>query len=210
MNISSIIDISWPISERMTAYKNKKVVNLTPTRVFEVGGVRESLLTLSSHTGTHVDAPAHFLKDGATVDQVALTKMFGPCRVLDMTSLEEKIMLVDLESYNIQPDERILFKTKNSWFSETAVASTSFVYLDGGAAQYLADRRVGLVGVDYLGIERNQPTHTTHITLLAVGMVIVEGLRLKEVPTGNYFLCCLPLKVTGAEAAPARVVLLSL
>lgn len=203
-----ILDISWPVSEQMTAYKDKKIVSIKSTRVFEEGGVRESILTLGTHTGTHIDAPAHFLKNGATIDQVALDRLVGPCRVLNMMTVEEKITIADLEKYHFQAGDRILFKTKNSLLSETAGASTSFIYLDGMAAPYLAEQRVSLVGIDYLGIERNQPEHPTHRALLEAGICILEGLRLKEVEPGNYFLCCLPLKILGAEAAPARVTLL--
>ncbi|MBS1987086.1 cyclase family protein [Candidatus Dependentiae bacterium] len=203
------IDISWPISAAMTAYKDRSVVCITPTKLFERDAVRESLITLGSHTGTHIDAPAHFIADGVTTDDISLDALVGPCTVIDMAygfdviTREHLIAVAD----QLQPDTRILFKTRNSVRSATDLFDAHFVYIDKEAALYLAQCKLKAVGIDYLGIERDQPGHETHITLLNAGVVIIEGLRLGHVSPGDYFLHCLPLALVGSDGAPARAIL---
>lgn len=208
MNPKKIIDISWPISENIRTYKNKKFVAITPIRKFEEGGVRESTITLWSHTGTHVDAPAHFLEDGMTVEKIAPRSLVGPCRVLDLSDVENRLTVENLEREKIVAGEIILLRTRNSSSPINGQDSQDFVYLDGAAAAYLVSCGVRAVGIDHLGIEREQPNHETHIVLLQAGVIIIEGLRLAHVPAGNYFLCCLPLAIIGGDAAPARAVLI--
>jgi len=203
----NIIDISWPISERMTAYKDRKVVKFTPIRIFSKDKLRETNVVVESHTGTHVDAPAHFLKNGKTIDKYSLDYFFGECRVLDFTRVKEKIVKGDLEKHKIKRNEIILLRTRNSYRGSNARFDKKFVYLDKSGAAYLAQRNVRTVGIDYLGIERSQKEHGTHRTLLRNGVAIIEGLRLKGVKAGNYLLVCLPLLMVGLDAAPARAVL---
>lgn len=208
MNAQQIIDISWPITNDITTYKNKKFVSITPIRKFEDGGVRESTITLWSHTGTHIDAPAHFVADGATIDAIDLRSVVGTCQVLDLTAVNDRITVADLERHKISANDIVLFKTRNSQKPPTALDTMDFVYLDAEAASYLVLKGVRAVGTDHLGIERGQPKHETHITLLQAGVIIIEGLRLAYVVPGNYFLCCLPLAIVGGDAAPARAILL--
>ena len=203
----NLIDISWPISQNMTAYKDKKVVAIEHTKTFKQDNVRETMLHLGSHTGTHVDAPAHFLENGKSIDQIPLDMFIGSCTVLDLTNVEERIVLEDLEQETIEKDSIVLFKTRNSFLSPEAAFNASFIYLTLSGAQYLVKKRVKAVGVDYLGIERSQPNHETHTELLRNNVGIIEGLRLQGVEPGNYTLWCLPLNVVGIEAAPARAVL---
>lgn len=193
----------------MTTYKDGDDVKIKKVQSFSKNSVREHELTISSHIGTHIDAPAHFLQDGATLDQIALEKLVGPCRVLDFTKNEEKITQEDLLPFSISPSERILFKTKNSFLSPTKKFDYNFIYLDHTGAAYLAEIGISCVGIDYLGIERNQPDHESHIALLSKNIPIIEGLRLKHVEAGHYHLCCLPLLVPGLEGAPARAILMS-
>ncbi len=209
MNPKKIIDISWSISENITTYKNRKFVSITPIRKFEEGGHRESTITLWSHTGTHIDAPAHFIGDGATIDAIDLRAVVGACKVLDFTDIEDHITVDDLKRYEIMTGDIVLLKTKNSQWPEVGIDNTAFVYLDAMAAEYLVKCGIRSVGTDHLGIERGQPNHETHITLLQAGVIIIEGLRLSHVDAGNYFLCCLPLAIQGGDAAPARAVLLA-
>lgn len=215
----TIIDISWPITPEMTTYKDKKNIDTKPLATFEKNNAREHLLTASTHIGTHIDAPAHFIQNGSTIDQIDLSKLVGPCRVLDLTHVSEKITKEDLVACNIEKgttfgegttfDEgsRILLKTKNSLLSPTAPFNYDFVYLDHSGAAYLAEQKVLCVGIDYLGIERDQPGHPTHITLMKKGIPIIEGLRLQDVDAGSYTLYCMPLSLPGLEAAPARAIL---
>ena len=208
MKITQIIDISWPISNDITTYKNRKFVSITPIRKFETDTVRESTITLWSHTGTHVDAPAHFLADGATIDAIDLNSIIGDCYVLDLTTITNTITINDLKQHEIIPGDIVLLKTKNSLWPVSAQDNTNFVYLNASAAAYLVTLGVKAVGTDYLGIERGQPNHETHKTLLGANIMIIEGLRLEHVTPGRYMFCCLPLAIRGGDAAPARAVLL--
>lgn len=202
-----VIDISWPISAEMTAYKDRKVVQLDAIKAFEKDGVRESIITIGSHTGTHIDAPSHFLKDGKTIDKIVLEKFIGECSVLDLSDVVDAITADHLSMYEIAPDDIILLKTMNSDYQPTDPFLKDFVYLDASGAQYLADQGVRAVGVDYLGIERNQPEHDTHTLLLQEEIPIIEGLRLAHVQEGYYSFICLPLAVQGIDGAPARAIL---
>ncbi|MBL4588011.1 cyclase family protein [Candidatus Babeliales bacterium] len=202
-----IIDISWPISEEMTEYKTKKEVLFTQTKRLDLDGVEEHLIQLGAHTGTHIDAPAHFVPGGSYSDSIPLDACIGPCTVIDATDVEHKISADFLEKQNILNKKRILFKTKNSELDPRAPFNPDFIALNPSAAQWLVDQEVELVGIDYLGIERSDPTHQTHLTLLSNNVLILEGIRLQSVVPGLYELICLPLAFRGLEAAPARAIL---
>lgn len=207
---ANIIDISWPITPGMTSYKDSKPVTLIHNKIFERDGVRDSSISCNMHTGTHVDAPAHFLADGRAIETVPLYKLIGPCLVIDCTMLEEKITANDLEPYDKKLNDIIvLFKTTCSLDKPTAPFRHDFTYVDHTAAQFLVDHRARAVGIDSLGIERNQPNHQTHAILLRAEIPIIEGLRLGHITAGVYQFICLPLAINGLEAAPARAVLLS-
>ncbi len=208
MNIKNSIDISWPITADMTTYKDSKIVELRNDKDFEKDYVRSSTISLDSHTGTHVDAPSHFTKGGKTIDQVPLESLVGKCRVLDVTDVEKKITAIDLEKHNIQKNEILLLKTKNSALSPTQKFEYNFIYLEQSGAQFLADKKIKTVGIDYLGIERKQPDHETHVILFEHGITIIEGIRLQQVEAKEYFLLCLPINIQGLEAAPARALLI--
>ncbi|SMB90294.1 Kynurenine formamidase [Thermanaeromonas toyohensis ToBE] len=201
-----VYDVSWPIYPGMPVYKGEpsRQPRLEIIRDYP-SGARETRLILPSHTGTHLDAPAHFLPGGKTIEQVDLNLLLGKCQVADLTGIEEKIEAENLWSLDIKAGEFLLFKTRNSYQD---VFDPCFVYLSESAARYLVERKVRGIGWDALGIERAQPEHPSHKILLEQGIVILEGLRLKEVEPGEYGLVALPLPVWGAEAAPVRVVLL--
>lgn len=202
-----IIDISWPITQNITEYKDRGSVRLEPLAQAKERGVCETLITMHSHTGTHIDAPSHFIEGGKTIDQLPLSHCIGQCTVLDLTHVQEKITVHDLEAFTIHTGDRILFKTRNSALSPDALFDYAFVYLAECAARYLVGKNVQLVGIDYLGIERNQPGHPTHKLLLGNGIAVLEGLRLGHVAPGNYTLICFPVALCGVDAAPARAVL---
>lgn len=209
--VVQIIDISWPITEAMTAYKNKSVVCIKRVKEFPADGVRESVMTFGSHTGTHIDAPSHFLQNGVSLDQVPLSTTIGPCVVLDMTHCRDQISYQDVVAVDeiVMSGVILLCKTTNSALSATQPFEPSFVYIDQQAAQYLVTKRVKAVGVDYLGIERNQKGHETHKVFMQNGVTIIEGLRLEHVAPGAYTLYCLPLAVPGIDGCPARAVLVT-
>lgn len=201
-----VLDISWPIDPAMTAYKNKKTVLFDCTKTIDKDGARDSTITLSSHTGTHVDAPSHFLRDGKTIDEINPERLIGPCKVLHIE--KEAIEADDLKNYEINAGDIILLKTSNSAFSPQDAFDPSYCYLHESGARYLSEKKVKAVGIDYLSIERSHPEHPTHVTLFHHDIVIIEGLRLEHVQPGSYFFVCLPLFTFGLEAAPARAILI--
>ncbi len=203
-----IIDISWPLHPQMTEYKDKKTISFEHIKLFERDDVRESVIHLGSHTGTHVDAPGHFMEHEITIDQVSLSTMVGPCVVLDMTHVDEYIGSDDLTPYALHEGSIVLFKTTNSALELRQPFDPKFVYLAASGAEYLIEKKVKAVGIDYLGIERNQQGHETHMLLFKSSITIIEGLRLGHVQAGHYFFVCLPLAVQGLEAAPARAILM--
>jgi len=201
-----IYDISMPVRHDMPVYKgdDAKRPRLTVDRDFQTGSAFESRLEMNMHTGTHVDMPLHMLPGGGTVEGLDLTRVVTPCRVLDLRNAEGKITAEDLKHKEICPGDFILLKTKNSFLD---ILEGDFVYLDAGGARYLRDKQIKGVGTDGLGIERAQPEHETHTLLLENGIVIMEGLRLADIEEGEYFLFAAPILAPGAEASPARAVL---
>lgn len=204
----TIYDISMTIEESMQVWKNyeQKKPKITNVQNHDEGKPHESLLSMNVHTGTHVDAPLHMLAGGDTIETIPLERLVGPARVLDLTHVKAFITKEDLEPFAIQRGERILFKTSSS-FSEDFLMD--FVFLREDGAKYLADIGIGLVATDALGIERAQAEYPTHRTLMRNDVIIVEGVRLKEVAAGNYSLVIAPLKLTGIDASPARAFLMA-
>lgn len=204
----TIIDISWPINPAMTGYKDRNTVYFETTKNFPQDNVRDSTIRLNCHTGTHVDAPSHFLIDGKTIDEMSLNAVMGRAKVFDMSEAVDSIKDSDLEAHSIQQDDIVLLKTINSLHSATDKFDPHFIFLDITGATWLVRKKVKAVGIDYLGIERGDPEHRTHRTLMENDITIIEGLRLASVEPGEYTLCCLPLNIIGLEAAPARAVLI--
>ncbi len=170
-------------------------------------------LDMGAHTGTHMDAPFHFYRDGSGIDELPLEVLLGPCRVFDLTGLTSHISAATLEACDWNGVTRALFKTGNSrhWANNDPEFDKNFIALTGDAAMYLVHSGVTLVGVDYLSVEAyGSKTHPVHDTLLGAGVVIIEGLNLSDVSAGDYELIALPVKLKGADGAPARVVLRSL
>lgn len=205
-----VFDISWPLSEATTGYKDKKILKFEPTKTFDKDGARETTITLSTHSGTHVDAPSHFLRDGKTIDQITLDRLVGTCMVLDMREVQEKITRADLAEFDDQilEGDILLLKTMNSATQATEKFTPHFVYLEHSGAQYLKEKGIKAVGIDYLGIEHSQQGHLTHKECMHNDIVIIEGLRLDHIEPGEYFFCCLPLLTLGLDGAPARAVLI--
>jgi arylformamidase len=204
-----IYDISWPLFNGISTYKDKGIFKREETRTWEKDKSRESLITMGSHIGTHIDAPTHFLEKGKTIDQLELTKLMGSCKIIDLTDIPFKkaITADDLKRHELAP--RLLLKTRNSELKADEKFNPDFIYIDKTAAKYLVEHNVICVGIDYLGIETKQPNHETHQQLLENEIVIIEGLRLADVEAGDYFLSCMPLALVGSDAAPARAVLVA-
>jgi arylformamidase len=172
-----------------------------------------SRLSLSSHTGTHVDAPYHFLKKGLTVDKLPMDVLMGPAFIAEVDRLEgNAIQAYDLATLHFPRDtKRLLIKTSNSHFWEDRLPEfeRDFVHLAPKTADWLVGRGIELVGVDYLSVEAfGTSEFRVHRTLLEAGIVIVEGLNLSRVPAGICQLVCLPLKIERGDGAPARVLVM--
>ena len=166
-------------------------------------------MSLATHTGTHVDAPAHFLPGGATIDSLPLEILLGKARVVEIPA-RERIDRADLEPRDLRDDLRILLKTRMSGQMLKPGFQEDHLYLSGDAAAYLAQAGLKLVGFDYLSVDRyGAPDYPAHHALLEAGVIIVEGLDLSEVEPGEYDMACLPLRVADGDGAPARVILRS-
>jgi arylformamidase len=172
--------------------------------------VTVSSYTLGAHSGTHIDAPMHFIRDGASIDRVSVDRLIGPARIIDIPDGVQAIDAAELGRHNWKGASRILFRTRSSlhgWLTQPKF-HRDFAYIAPDAAQLLADAGVQLVGIDYLSAEQfGAKSPRTHQILLGKGIPIVEGLSLGAVSAGDYDLIVLPLKVGGHEAAPARAVL---
>jgi arylformamidase len=168
-----------------------------------------SRLALSTHTGTHVDAPSHFFAGGCTVDQLSLEILMGKARVLPLVDCA-RVERADLEALDLRDDLRVLLKTRMSGQLLRPGYHADHVHLSEDAALYLAQAGIKLVGFDYLSIDRfGSADFPAHRALLGAGVIVVEGLDLTEVEPGEYDMACLPLRVAGGDGAPARVVLRS-
>lgn len=204
------IDITLPLSDELATYPNNEPFRREEVKLLEIDGVVLSRLSLGSHSGTHIDAPSHFVKGGKTVDQIPPEKLIGPCTVIDCTYVEEFIRERDLVDLAIQKEGRILIKTRNSDFVTDSQFMPNFVSVSLEAAQFLANRQVSLVGIDYLSIEaKGSLEHPVHKAFLKHEIVVVEGLTLRNVQPGEYQLICLPLPIVGADGSPCRALLVA-
>ena len=201
------IDITTPLSAKTPTWRNEQPLILEQTKTIEEDGANVTSITIGSHGGTHIDAPKHFVRGGASIDEISLEAVIGPCRVLSLPDLDGPISARDIEPYDIKKGERILLRA-NDGLLDDPTFHPIFHSISMEAAQFLVGRGVQLIGIDYLSVEQSgTPGHPTHHALLEAGIVVVEGLYLNGVETGEYTLYCLPLKILGGDGAPARAVL---
>jgi len=209
-----IIDISVPLQEGLVVWPGDRPLGIHRIRGLDSGGANVSELSLSSHTGTHVDASLHFIGGGRPVDQLPLDVLTGPADVVDLSHVEAAISPADLEAAHIPADcRRLLLHTRNSryWALAEQAFHEDYVGLSAEAAAWVVARGIQLVGIDYLSIEPfKMPGHPVHHTLLQAQVVILETLNLGHVAAGRYQLLCLPLRVAGGDGAPARAALATL
>jgi arylformamidase len=223
-----IFDISTEINEQMPVYKNKKEKRpkIHITRKLK-DGANESKIEIDSHTGTHADSYFHILARGKTIEKINPEKFIGSCIVLDFTSIEDKITDRDFSNMSypdkkfkiqnptnsvnyinellIRKDDIVLLKTRTKPLKNF---DYNFKYLAKSGAEFLAEKEVKCIGIDNLGIERNQPEHDTHKILFKKGVTIIEGLELSNISPGRYFFIGLPLKIKNGDASPIRAVLI--
>jgi arylformamidase len=207
-----IHDISLPVSPDLPVWPGDPKIVLERIRAISAGDAsNDSRIDCSVHSGTHVDAPAHFIDGGASVDRLPLAVLVGPAEVVSLPDVD-RISSGDLEALNLAGNtRRLLLKTRNSelWEAPSPHFDPDYVALDSGAARWIVEKGIRLVGVDYLSVQRFADRDaTTHRVLLEAGVVIVEGLNLTSVAPGRYRLVCLPLKLVGSDGAPARTILI--
>jgi arylformamidase len=204
-----IHDVTVPLAPGMLAYPGDSPFQIEPVHRLGSDAFNLSRLVLTTHSGTHVDAPAHFVAGGVTVDNLPLEILLGKARVVELLA-RERVERPDLEALDLRDDLRVLLKTRMSGQMLKASYQEDHLYLSEDAAHYLAQAGIKLVGFDYLSIDRfGSADFPAHHALLEAGVVVVEGLDLSEVEPGEYDMACLPLRVDGGDAAPARVVLRS-
>ena len=204
-----LIDISVPLIDGMIRWPGDAPVSVRQTASIEAGSLcNMTHLDHSVHTGTHMDAPRHFLRDGVTMAALPLEATIGPCRVIEIAD-PAAIRRGELLEHAPRAGERLLFKTRNSarfWPGDPF--DEDFVYLADEGARYLVECGVRTVGIDYLSVGGfHHDTAETHWTLMGGGIWIIEGLYLGHVAPGAYELLCLPLKIDAAEGAPCRACL---
>lgn len=203
--------MSYPITEEMVSWPGQPRVRLESLSSIDDHSSNVSALHLSLHTGTHMDAPLHFLADGEDITAAPYETMFGPVRVAEVagrTIDRAGVQAYEARSAPLGAGERIFFRTENSgrdWLSEPF--DKTYVAVAPDAAEYLAAKQLITVGVDYLSVAPFTNTTDTHRTLLGAGVWVIEGLDLREISEGHYEMVALPLKITGGEASPVRVLL---
>jgi arylformamidase len=206
------IDVTVPLRNGMVVWPGDIKVQIE----HRVSTKREqshmnSWINMGVHTGTHMDAPLHFIANGKSIDWLPFDVTVGPARVIEIKD-KVSIKTEELQQYNIQRGERILFKTRNSpqcWQTDSFAAD--FVYITKGAAQFLVDAGVKLVGVDYLSVgspsDPEKGMKDVHDILLGAEIWLIEGMNLTAISAGDYNLICLPLKLMNTEGSPVRAIL---
>lgn len=206
------IDVSLPVSSRMLTWPGDPPAVVRRTSDMAAGDSSTvSELILGSHTGTHVDAPVHFIEGATGVDAIPLDAMIGEAFVADARGLQGALDGADLERLGVPAGtKRLLLRSDNSelWREARPAFPDTYVCLSPDGAAWCVDRGLRTVGVDFLSIEqKGAEGHPTHVTLLGAGIAIIEGLNLGDIEPGAYDLICMPLRLTGCDGSPARVTL---
>jgi arylformamidase len=205
--VAEIIDVSVALSPSTVTWENESVPVIERVSSIEAGdGFNLSRLAFGVHTGTHIDAPSHFIDGAGSVESVPLDALIGPTLVVDARDVADEIDAELVERELPAGCERVLFSTRNSELWNEPGFRSDFVGISPRAASLLVERGVRLVGIDYLSVGEPE----THRTLLSHNVVLLEGLDLRGIEAGRYRLICLPLRIVGADGAPARAVLTTL
>jgi arylformamidase len=209
--VSRIYDISVPIRTGGLVYPGNPEIDIELQQAIARGaGANVSSVHFGSHTGTHADAAKHFFDDGQTVDRIPLDRLIGPALLVKFPDDVRSIGAAELGKQDLGKHKRILLGTRNSALLSRKEFAKDYTFLAPDGAQYLVDRGVELVGIDYLSIEQfHSGHHRTHRTLLERSVVIVEGLDFSAPTPGEYQFICLPLRIEGCDGAPARAVLVA-
>lgn len=204
--MDKIIDISLDINEDTVVMPENPEFNKEELASIGEEGYRLYKICMSNHTGTHIDAPAHFIKGGTLIDQLPLNDLIGKALVVEIRD-QDKVSLDEIKESDISGHTRILLKTRNSELLNENKLSKDFVYLDKKAAGYLVEKGIRLVGLDYFSIDRIEDQEKpAHVELAGNDVIIIEGINLLHVEPGEYQLTALPIKI-NTDGAPARVIL---
>jgi arylformamidase len=200
------IDISVPIRPGVPIFEGDPAFHIELAASMAAGAIcNVSRLDLGAHTGTHLDAPRHFIDGAPATESISLDDCIGPAWVVDATALSRTVGAADIAALDIPSGQtRLLFKTPNSELWGKEGFQSGFIGLDGGAAAVLVERGVRLVGIDYLSIAPFGDPVATHQTLLTASVVILEGIDLRNVEPGPVDLLCLPIRLIGSDGVPAR------
>jgi arylformamidase len=203
-----LIDVSVPLDAQLPTYPHNTPFSLEPIkRIARGDSSNVSALHMSAHTGTHVDAPRHFFDDGLGTEALPLDMLIGRTRVIEVAS-RAGVAAEDLDTIDFSDDIRVLIKTHNSLLWGSPEFHADYVGVTESGARHLVGHGIQVVGVDYLSVERfHTPGAPAHHVLLGAGIIVIEGLDLRDVEPGIYEMFCLPLRVVGSDGAPARVVL---
>jgi arylformamidase len=203
-----LIDVSVPIDANLPSYPGNTPFTLEAVkRIARGDSSNVSSLHMSVHAGTHVDAPRHFFDNAIGIDALPLDMLLGRTRVIDVRT-RKGIGPDELSAVDLSEDVRVLIKTVNSRLWGTPEFHQDYVGVTEAGARYIVEHGIKLVGVDYLSVEEfKKPGAPAHHALLGGGTIVIEGLNLRDVEPGVYEMFCLPLRIVGADGAPARVVL---
>ena len=209
MKKMKIYDISLPVREKMIGCPTDPKVKMRfKSRIDKGDECNLTKLIMSAHSGTHIDAPFHFINKGKTVDKLDVKIFYGKAAVFEL-DCEKQINVKDLRKLKIEGEKRVLFKTRNSRLWKQKHFNKKYVFFTGKSAQYLVDCGVKLAGLDYLSVEQfGNEAHPAHDVFLSNNMVLLEGLNLTGIKPGNYTLSAFPLNLEGREGAPVRAVLI--
>ncbi len=200
-----VYDVTVFVSEIMEVYKNKeeKKPKFINTKNFMEDGAYESIIQMDCHTGTHIDAPLHFVENGDKIESIKISELMRYVKLIDLTEVDGYIYMHHIDKYEINENDFIILKTKNSFEN----FHINYTAISPEVAQYFVDKKISGIGVDGLSVGRGDTNAEVHKILLSNKLIVIEGLNLKEVEGDIYFMIALPLKLTGVEAAPARVIL---
>jgi arylformamidase len=207
--MNDYIDVTIPLKTGQMVYPTDSPCEIKiNSKISEGSAFNISSLSLSAHTGTHIDAPYHFIDRGKKIDEISLKHFIGRAKVFDFSDNDRCVDLNDIKDKNIEKGDIVLLKTKNSKRLLEKDFFENYVYLTGGAAKYLARKQIITFGFDYITIDKyGVLDYPAHYKLLGDDIVIIEGINLTDIKEGNYDIIALPLKIENGDGAPARVLL---
>ncbi|MBS1583987.1 MAG: cyclase family protein [Bacteroidetes bacterium] len=210
MDANNWIDISATISDGMTRWPDDPPVQVSRAETIAAGAeANVTQISTTAHVGTHIDAPLHFIEGGMDAASVPLEKLVGKAKVFHIHNPKE-IGLAEIRNFDIEAGDRILFRTANSEMEwEHLPFVEDYVYLATDVAKYLAEKKINCVGIDYLSLGNKANDGEVHRLILGAGIIIIEGLKLKDIEAGDYEMVCLPLKIKDSDGGPCRVMIKS-